>query len=394
MAPLVLLFPGALAAQDARPSNLAEVELARSIACVGPLADLAELEAAIEPYVQRIDRLNALGRAISLEKRQDAEPFENGDTIEASVARWFEEDSVFAVRFLEERDSTILVERDSARTEIIGRLRQRIQDVSATVQGKLRDGAAIQPAAEPCVGAILIRSAILEECGGKTNPVCDGARDEEYQGPYRFVDAPDNLWGVESYGAWAEPTPIQIGAVGELVGASTSARARIANLEIHLTLKPLLRNRSELSGEEIAQYQANLDSLGYSFKHPVFAMAPGIDLQGILPPPLGGETHFLLHFGDLSGDDVIWSIEAGAGGPLRAAFPARASDLDRLRAGELVSLSAIRAPEEEGEVGEAVYTLSLLQIGQAANVGLLLQYLSDGNFERDLRALFPTGSGG
>ena len=59
-----------------------------------------------------------------------------------------------------------------------------------------------------------------------------------------------------------------------------------------------------------------------------------------------------------------------------------------------MSLSASRAPEEEGEGGEAVYTLSLLQIGQAANVGLLLQYLSDGNFERDLRALVPTGSGG
>ncbi|MGD2122771.1 MAG: hypothetical protein PVJ76_13545, partial [Gemmatimonadota bacterium] len=258
----------------------------------------------------------------------------------------------------------------------------------------LLDGAAIQAAADPCVGAILIRSAVLEECGSRTDPVCDGARAEQSQGTYLFVDDPDDLWGVESYGPWLEPTPIRIGADGGLAGASTSARARIGNVAINLTLRPLLSRRSELSEEEIAQYQANLGALGLTFDHPTFAMVPGIQLQGTLPPPLGGETHYLLHFGDLSGDDVIWSMEAGGGGPLRATFPATASDLARLQSGELVSLSAIRAPEDQGEAGEAVYTLSLLQIGQATNVGLLLRYFSDGSFERDLRALFPTGSGG
>jgi hypothetical protein len=161
-----------------------------------------------------------------------------------------------------------------------------------------------------------------------------------------------------------------------------------------LTLRPLLRRSSELSEEERAQYRANLDSLGFTFDHPSFEMAPGLDLQGKIPPPMGGETHYLLHFGDLSGDDIIWSMEAGEGGPIRTVLPARARDLERLRAGEMVSISAVRAPVAEGEVGEAVFTLSLLQVGQEPYVGALLDYLSDGSFDQDLRALFPPSSGG
>ncbi len=392
--PLFVLLPGALAAQDSTPSNLAEVELARSSACVGALVDLAGLDASIEPYAHRVARLNELGVAVSLEKRQDALPLDGDDPIEAAVASWFSADSVLAARFLEEGDSTILVERGNAREDILGKMRQSIQEVSAEAQGRLNDGVGIQAAAEPCTGAILIRGAVLEQCGSQSNPVCDAARAEEPEGPYRFVDTPNSLWGIEAYGPWSEPEPIQIGPEGELVGASTSARARIGNVELRLTLRPLLRTRSELTDEELAQYQANLDSLGFTFDHPGFAMAPGIDLQGTLPPPVGGETHYLLHFGDLSGDDVIWSMEAEDGGPFRAVFPAKAQDLARLLAGELTSLSAIRAPENEGEYGEAVFTLSFLEVGQALRVGVLMQYLSDGTFDREFRALFPSGSGG
>lgn len=348
----------------------------------------------MEPHVQRVNRLNSLGRAITLEKRQDVEPFDDTDPIEASVVRWFAADSTLAFRFLEEGDSTVLSERSTARIEILDLLRQSIQEVQAEAQATMEDGAEIRAAAEPCVGAILIRSAVLEGCGGEPNPVCEAARAEERQGPYIFVDAPADLWGVEEYGPWDQPAPIQLGPSGELLGASTSARARIGNVSFMLTIRPLLRRSSELSDEENAQYRNNLDSLGFTFDHPSFAMAPGIDLQGNLPPPLGGETHYILHFGDLTGDDIIWSMEAGEGGPIRAVLPARGSDLARLQAGELVSLSAIRAPEQEGAAGEALYTLSLLQVGQAVNVGLLLDYLRDGTFDRDLTALFPIGEGG
>ena len=235
---------------------------------------------------------------------------------------------------------------------------------------------------------------MLEACSGEQNPVCEAAASAERQGSLAFVDAPEDLWGVEEYGPWDQSGPIQLGPAGDLIGARVSARARIGNVLVGSTLKPLLLRRSELTEEENALYRTNLDSLGITFDHPDFTMAPAFDLQGTLPPPLGGETHYLLHFGDLSGDDVIWSMEAGTGGPLRAMIPARASDLERLRAGELVSLSAIRAPEQEGEAGVAVFTLSFLQVGQATNVGLLLDYLMDGRFAQDFRALVPPGSGG
>lgn len=390
---LPMLLPVALAAQDQIPANLAEVELARSRACVTSLADLARLEASIQPHAQRVNRLNSLGRAVTLEKRQDVDPLNASDSLEASVGRWFSADSTLALRFLEEGDSTVLETRNTARTEILDLLRSGIQEVQAEAQAIMDAGADIRAAAEPCVGAILIRSAVLEECGGASSPVCDAAASEERQGGHIFVEAPNDIWGVEEYGPWEQPRPIQLDPAGSLTGASTSARARIGNVTFMVTLKALLRLRSELTDEENAQYRANLDSLGFTFDHPDFAMAPGIDIQGAVPPPLGGETHYIVHFGDLTGDDIIWSMEVGDGGPVRAVFPARASDLARLRAGELVSLSAIRAPEQEGEVAEAVYTLSLFQIAQDAQVGLLLDYLMDGTFDRDLKAIFPTGSG-
>jgi hypothetical protein len=358
---------------------------------VAPLADLQELDASVEPFALRVDRLNDLGRAVTLEKRQDVEPFDESDPIEASVVRWFAADSVLAARFLAESDSTILTERSAARTQILESLRQSIQEVQGQAQATINAGADIQAAAEPCVGAILIRSTVLETCSGVSSPVCDAAASEERQGPFIFVEAPADLWGVEEFGPWEQPAPIQPGPSGGLVGARTSARARIGNVTVTFTLRPLLRGRTDLSPEEYEQYRSNLDSLGFTFDHPSFAMAPGIDIQGALPPPIGEETHYLLHFGDLSGDDIIWSMEAGTGGPIRAVFPARGSDLTRLRAGEVVSLTAIRAPDEEGGEADAVFTLSLLQIGQALNVGLLMDYLMDGTFDRDLKALFPVG---
>jgi hypothetical protein len=164
---------------------------------------------------------------------------------------------------------------------------------------------------------------------------------------------------------------------------------------LNVALAPLLRARSELDEEGIREFEANLDSLGFSFEHPRLVMAPGIQIQGSLPAPIGGETLYVLHFGDLSGDDVIWSMDAGSGGAFQAFFPAMPRDLSRLAAGEMVSFTALRVPEgAEGEVeADAVYTLSLLQVGQAEHVGSLLDYMSGGAMERDLLRLVPPGNG-
>ncbi|MGW8264815.1 MAG: hypothetical protein ACWGSQ_00505, partial [Longimicrobiales bacterium] len=183
---------------------------------------------------------------------------------------------------------------------------------------------------------------------------------------------------------------------GGLLGARTAARARRGNVVFSLSLTPLLRRRSELTEEEIGEFQANLDSLKFTFDHPLFVMAPGFELRAELPAPLGGETHYVLHFGDLSGDDIIWTIEAGTPGRVQASFPATEAALSRLQAGEPVSLTALRIPEGgvAEEVAEAVFTLTLLQVGQANNVGTLVQHMSSGDLGRDLAALVPPGVGG
>lgn len=374
------------------PANLAQVEDARSRTCVQSLARLAEFQTLLEPYVQKADRLNALGRAVSLENRGIVEPFDTTDTLEVEVARWFAADSALAVRYLTQPDSAISEERSGARNAILEKLRGSIDEISAEVQGKAEEGASFENAAQPCFGAVLVRSAVLEECATTDSPVCEAARAEDPQGPLRFVDNPEDLWDMEQYGPWSPPAPLQRGPEGAIGGARTGARARRGNVVFSVNLAPLLRSRSELEDEEIRDFQANLDSLGITFDHPLVAMAPAIELQANLPPPLGGEDLYLLHFGDLSGDDVIWSFEAGSGPLVQAVFLATAQALQRLQLGEVVSLTAVRTSQEEGGQAEAVFSVSLLQVGQASNVGTLLEYMATGDLARDLLALLPPGS--
>lgn len=394
--PPLAVVPTALRGQDSPPPGMAAVELARSRTCVGSLARLAELNATLEPIARRLDRLNALGRAVSLEKPEDARPFDAADPLEDAVERWFTADSALAVRILADPDSALVEDRRTARNAMLDRIRQTVQEVAVEGQEKAREGAPIQAEAQPCEGAILIRSTVLEACATTSSPVCDAAAEQEGEGSGGFVESPEALWDIEQYRPWTQPTPLQPGPNGGLIGARTSARARRGNIVFSLSLAPLLRQRSELSEEEIAEFRANLDSLGYSFDHPLFVMAPGFEIQAQLPPPLGGETHYVLHFGDLSGDDVIWNMEAGTPGRVQAFFPARPQDLVRLEAGEPVSLTALRVlPEEDAETNaEAVYSLTLLQVAQSTNVAVLLQHMASGELSRDLAALVPPGGGG
>jgi hypothetical protein len=391
---LLLLLPCLLSAQEAVPVDLAEVENARSRACVHSLGRLSELEAVLEPYALRVDRLNVLGRAVSMEKASDAAPFDATDPLEAEVARWFAEDSAMAVQYLAQPDSALAQDRSRARTAMLERLREVIRELSAEAEGKTQEGASVQEEARPCVGAILVKDVVLEECGADVSPVCQAAREEGPHPAYRFVDDPGDIWDVEQFGPWTTPGPIVRAADGRLAGARTGAQARRGNVIFTVTLAPLLRNRSELSEEEIGEFRANLDSLGFTFDHPQVLMAPAIEFQANLPQPLGGEDLYVLHFGDLSGDDVIWTVDAGSGGLVQAIFPVDGLTLNRLRDGELVSLTAIRTPAEEGEMAEAIFTLSLLQVGQQSNVGTLLEYMGTGALGRDLLALLPPGTGG
>jgi len=393
----IVAFPPLLGAQETPPPQWGEVELARSRSCVGRLARVDSLNSVLAPIARRLTRLDSLGRAVSLEKPEDAAPFDSSDPVEAAVARWFAADSTLAARYLATSDSSILAERQAARTGILDQIRGTIQELVADGQGQAREGAPIQVEAQSCEGAILVRSAVLEVCDTTDSPVCAAAGAEDPQGVVRFVDSPEDLWDVEEYRPWTQPAPIQPSPDGGLTGARTAARARRGNVVFSVALAPILLNRAELSEEQIREAEANLDSLGFTFDHPLFVMAPGLEFQAELPAPVGGETHYLLHFGDLTGDDVIWSMEAGQGGPVQVSFPASGPDLARLQAGEPVSLTAVKAPpdaEETGATAEPVFTLTLLQVGEATNVATLLQYMAGGGLSQDLNALVQPGSGG
>ena len=390
---LALLIPIAAHGQDAPPPGLAEVELARSRACVGSLGRLAELNALLEPYALRMERLRVLGGAVSLENVAEAAPLSAADSVEAAVARWFVADSVLAARFVAEGNEAIQDERAQARTAILDQVRQAMQAVGAEARGQLGDAAAVEAAAQPCEGAILVRSAVVEACAGSTTELCGAAAATEPVAPYRFVDKPEDLWDVEDYRPWSVPEHLQDTTQGALVGARTATQARRGNVIVAVALAPLIRNRTELGEPEIGEFEANLDSLGFTFEHPLFVMSPAIEVQVRVPAPIGGETHLLLHFGDLTGDDVIWSVEAGTGGLLQAVFPASAANLARLRAGETVSLTAVRVPEGENPEAEPVYSVSLLPAGQTQNVEALLQYMASGGLSRDLAALVPPQPG-
>lgn len=383
--------------------GLAAVELARSKDCVGSLARLADLNRRLDPFAQRMERMRTLGRAISLEDTAEAVPFSTTDSVEVAVADWFKADEAMAQRLVSVPDSAVAARRAAAREAILETVRGAMAAVNEGAQAEMVDADKVEADAVPCEGAIFVRPAVLEACTGVTSVLCDAARDTVQRPDYRFVDEPADLWDVEDYRPWSSPGPLQVTPDGAMSGGRTAARARKGNIVVIVGLMPLLRPRESMSPEEISEFQTNLDSLGFTFEHPDFVMAPALDVQANVPAPMAGETHYILHFGDLSGDDVIWSIPAGEQAVIRATFPATGVDLARLQRGDVVSLTAVRlpteAPADGGEVqAEPVYSIPLLQVNQTQSINLLLQYMATGDLGRDLVKLIPpaggTGTGG
>ncbi|HSG06923.1 MAG TPA: hypothetical protein VLA36_01105 [Longimicrobiales bacterium] len=395
---VALLLPAAVRAQDEVPAGLAAVESARSAACVGSLARLADLNRRLDPFALRMQRLRALGAAISLEDTVDVAPFSASDSVEIAVANWFQADQAMALRMVAAQDSATMAQRAAARVQILDLVRGNMAAVNTQAQAEMGDAQQIEADALPCEGTIFVRPAVIEACSEITSDLCDAAKGSEPQDAYRFVDAPSDIWDVEDYRPWTEPTGLQAAPDGSLTGARTAARGRKGNIVLIVGLAPIIRPRASITPEEAAEFDANLDSLGFTFDHPDFVMAPALEFQANVPAPMAGETHYLLHFGDLTGDDVIWSLPAGESGVIQASFPASATDLARLQRGDVVSLTAVKVAEGEvtegeGPQAEPVYTIPLLQMSQSQSVNLLLQYMAGGDLSRDLTSLLPPAGG-
>src|SRR4029079_3569281 len=90
--------------------------------------------------------------------------------------------------------------------------------------------------------------------------------------------------------------------------------------------------------------------------------------------PLAGETRYFLHFGDLStpARDVVWTA-LSTGHPLQAQVPAPKAVLDRLAAGEGLTLTAVRFTDAAQKQAEAVSSAALTQVAQVGAVKNLVE---------------------
>jgi hypothetical protein len=388
------LLAVAVEAQESPPPGLAEVENARSRECVPALARLADLNRALEPFGRRADRLRVINRAIALEDTAVAAPFDMSDAAERAAHDWFLADAELARQFVDTRAEMIQEQRAAAKDLIRGRLVAEMDSLRAGADAHMVDAGEIETAAQPCDGAVFVRPVVLEACVGRNGPLCDAARVTGPSGAIRFVDAAEDLWDLEELRPWSEVGPLRAGADGSILGARTASRARLGNVVVTVGLGTIIRDRESLPEAEVAAFDANLDTLGIDFAHPKLVMAPAIELQASVPAPIGGETHYLLHFGDLTGDDdVVWSAAAGASGLLRASFPAKGQDLQRLAEGSPISFTAVKLPEDaegaESATAEAVYSLTITAVNQVPQVTALLSYIVGGGLSRDLAMLVP-----
>ena len=377
--------------EDDPPPGLAAVELARSRRCVPLLARVDTLDQQLLPLALRAERILLLEQAVSLEDSTRAVPFAAADPVEVAVRAWFAADLELARQYVAGGDDAIQKQRDQGREQIRQRLAEARAAVNAQAQAAVAATGDLMEAAGECQNVILIRDAVVEACGAAVTPLCIAARAPGSSGEFPFVDAPENIWDVSSFRAWQPPARLGVGAQGGFAGAQTSAMTRVGNLTLVLSVGPMVRNRSTMPAEELAPIQVNLDSLGFTFTHPTYLIAPALTIDFEVIEPLGGETHYFLHFGDLSvpARDVIWTTPAGVGGPVTAVLPATKSVLDRLAAGDPVALTAVRFAKTGAKEGEAVYNLELPDVGQADAVTALVGYFTGGQLGEDFSALLP-----
>lgn len=384
-----LPFPGG----DPVPENLAALEADRTRMCVPALARLAELDARLQPLAERSNRILELARAVAMEDSVAVSPLDEGDPLEAAVGEWFRADMALALRFLESGDEAIQEERSQGKAALRSRLEEAFGEANAGAQEILASGEGLGPEELDCQGAFLIRSVVLEVCATTPSPVCAEARNEAEQQVFRFVDAPEDLWDMEQLIPWSDPTPIFPTPDGQLGGARTGALTRRGNLALSVALEPMIRDREGLGAEETTRYDDNLQALGFTFEHPSLVMAPVLLVELDLPGRLGNETLYLVHFGDLSDppSQVLSTFEAGGEGPLQAILPAPREVLDRLAAGEELSVTAVHLPEDQTQEGSVIFTLGATSVGQARAVSTLVSYMSDGRLSQDLGQIVPGG---
>ena len=386
LAILVLAMPAVVSAQDAPPPNLANLEHRRSRACVAGFAALEELDRRLEAPRARLQRLSRVADAVALERLSFADSLDSSDALEREVALWFGVDQELANRFVEEGDSARIEQRRAARADVENHISRAAEAVQVDVAQRLEQSQDLLEAGAPCEGAILVRGAVVDACRSQVSPVCALAEATGPTGRVQFVDAAADLWDVEEIRPWSDPEPIGVGPNGQLTGGRTSARTRRGNLIFTVRLVPLIRPRTELVAEEVQLFEAVLDSLGFQFDHPELVFAPALEINTNVTEPLGDETFYVVHFGDGTDPDVLYSTPARSGEPVGENVLLTPRQLERLKAGDIITLSAVSGPD--GETAVSVFAMEITNVGQSPATSSLVEYLA-GAFAEDLARLAP-----
>jgi len=390
IAAVATFFATAAAATAQTPENLAEVELARSHACVAVLGRLDELDAKLAPLAQRSQRLLSVGEAVALEDDSVVDSLDASDPLESAVRAWFEADAALAARIVDQQSPELQQERATGREAIKAQIDQALASLQSEADSVIASTGDLQAQAGRCTGAILVRSAVLETCGATESPVCDAARDSARVDPtYRFVATPEDLWDLQELRPWTAPGALTVAPTGQMAGARTVGATRIGNVAVTIAFSPWLQRRADLTPEAAERVQILTDSLGFGSRHPDLVFVPSLLFRATLPEPIAGETSYLFHFGPPEQADVVLVATAGTGLPLEGRVPLTPSHLARLQAGEPMTLTAVRQAED-GET-EALYAIELTALNQGAATSALTRYMS-GQLAGDLTRLVPPGS--
>lgn len=374
LAALIAAFPSLLTAQvEGTPSKLVEIETERSRTCVSTLRQIAVLDRVLAPVVIRSTRLREIAEAVALEDRSTVEPFSSSDETETLVQNWFTTDAALAQRYVISEDSGVLAERQAGRETIKAVIAETLTTMQQHADSVLSANTALIQDAGPCDGAIFVRGAVLDACENASGPICDQAALPAGEATnFRFVDTGDSVWEIQETRPWTVPAPLQPTADGQLGGGRTIGYARVGNVAVSLSFSPFFRERDQASVSELAQYDAVNDSLGIAIDHPTIAVAPAFGLRAALNEPLGTETRYVLHFGDINAADILWSGPAGSGTPLEATIPLGAAHVVRFRAGDPVMLTAVGGANGN----EPEYSIMIGSVNQTPAATVLLNYMA------------------
>ncbi len=364
------------------PQNLARVEMDRSRSCVATLAELADLDAQLDPLAERSRRLMAIAEAIAIEDRNVTTVLDPADPVESDVQSWFSTDSLLAVRFVETGNEALQEQRSLGRASITERVAEEIALVQAEADTILTENQDLVLRGGPCDGAVFVLPTVLEACAEQETDLCTAARAPADSSRYAFVDSPEEVWEWRDIRPWTPPGPLQAGPTG-LDGGRTIAYARVGNVVLTVAFAPLLEARSEITPAALFRYEQTNQALALNFDHPDIVFTPGLAVRAALPQPLADEERYLLHFGAPGDPDTVWEAEAGTGQPLEASLPLTAAHALRLRAGEPLILTAVR-----GGSADPVYSIALGRELQAEAVDALLTYMTSG-LNDDLKRLAP-----